>query len=154
MDAYEHDSSLIKIGQKVDIEFTAYPGEKWTANIDFISPVLDESSRTLKIRTTLDNSNGKLKPGMVGDAIINTEPGDIVLVIPTSAVIDTGKRQIVWLQKGENSYMAIDIQTGIKGEGFTEVKSGLKEEDLVVVDGNFLLDAQSQLSGGNMVHNH
>ena len=154
MDVYEHDAGLIRMGQEAHIEFIAHKGEKWTANIDFISPILNEKTRTLKIRTTLKNKDGKLKPGMVGEIHIVADSSESVLVVPNSAIIDTGKRKIVWIQKDSNSYMAIEIQTGIEGKEFTEVKSGLNEGDVVVMSGNFLLDAQSQLSGNNVIHNH
>jgi multidrug efflux pump subunit AcrA (membrane-fusion protein) len=154
MDVYEHDAGLIKMGQEAHIEFVAHKGEKWTANIDFISPILSEKTRTLKIRTTIKNKDGKLKPGMVGEVHIITNSMNDLLVVPNSAIIDTGKREIVWLEKDANSYMAVEIQTGIEGVEFTEVKSGLKEGDIVVISGNFLLDAQSQLSGNNTTHNH
>ncbi|MFT5702740.1 MAG: Cu(I)/Ag(I) efflux system membrane fusion protein [Rickettsiales bacterium] len=154
MDVYEHDSGLIKMGLEANIEFVAHKGEKWTANLDFISPILDENSRTLKVRTTIKNKDGKLKPGMVGQVHIVADSTNDVLVVPNSAIIDTGNRKIIWLEKDANSYMAIEIQTGIEGSEFTQVKSGLKEGDAVVMSGNFLLDAQSQLSGNNVIHSH
>lgn len=154
MDVYEHDAGLIKMGQEAHIEFVAHKGEKWTANIDFISPILNEKTRTLKVRTTLKNKDGKLKPGMVGEIHIIADSSNSVLVVPNSAIIDTGKRKIVWIEKGSNNYMAAEIQTGIEGKEFTEVKSGLNEGDIVVMSGNFLLDAQSQLSGNNVIHSH
>ena len=86
MDVYEHDSSLIKIGQKVDLEFTAIPGEKLFGGIDFVSPVLDSKSRTLKVRTTIKNNQGQLKPGMIANATLNLEIGDNPLVVPRSTV--------------------------------------------------------------------
>ncbi len=154
MDVYEQDAGLVKIGQKVNMEFLSYPGERWESRIDFISPVLDEKTRTLTIRTTLNNKGGKLKPGMVGEINLASDTSDDVLIIPNSAIIDTGKRKIVWFEKDKNNYVATEIETGIKGVEFSEVKSGLDEGENIVVDGNFLLDAQSQLSGNNIVHNH
>ena len=154
MDVYEHDAGLIKMGQEVHIEFVAYKGEKWLANIDFISPILDENTRTLKVRTTIKNKDGKLKPGMVGEVHMISDSTNNVLVVPSSAIIDTGKRKIVWVEKDSSNYVATEIQTGIEGQEFTEVKFGLNENDIVVMSGNFLLDAQSQLSGNNVIHNH
>ena len=148
LDVYEHDSALVKLGQTVEMNFSAHPGELWEGKIDFISPVLDEKTRTLKIRTTLDNGKGMLKPGMVGSATVKLERDGMPLVIPRSAVIDTGIRKVVWLQKGNHTYQANLIETGFESSGFIEVKSGLKENDHVVIEGNFLLDAQAQLFGG------
>ncbi|MBD65084.1 MAG: efflux transporter periplasmic adaptor subunit [Halobacteriovoraceae bacterium] len=148
MDVYEHDSGLIETGQKAKFEFSAYPGEKWSGIIDFINPVLDEKTRTLKVRATLDNTNGKLKPGMVGTASVRLKLNEMPLVIPRTAIVDTGKRKVVWLQKAKKKYEAKEIQTGFESEGYVEIKEGLKLGDQVVINGNFLLDAQAQLFGG------
>lgn len=148
MDVYEHDSALVSIGQVVELEFSAYPGEIWKGKIDFISPVLDKKTRTLKIRTTLNNTEGKLRPGMVGTASVKLKLKGMPLVIPRTAVIDTGKRKVVWINKGNNRYQAKKIHTGFESEGYVEIKHGLKEGEEVVIDGNFLLDAQAQLFGG------
>ncbi|MBD66221.1 MAG: efflux transporter periplasmic adaptor subunit [Halobacteriovoraceae bacterium] len=148
MDVYEHDSGLVATGQMVEFEFSAYPGEKWKGVIDFINPVLDEKTRTLKVRATLDNTNGKLKPGMVGTASVQLKLDEMPLVIPRTAIVDTGKRKVVWLQKAPKKYEAQEILTGFESEGYVEVKEGLKLGDQVVIDGNFLLDAQAQLFGG------
>ncbi len=150
MDVYEHDSALVDLGQRVEIEFNASPGELWEGEIDFINPVLDERSRTLKVRTTLENKNGKLRPGMAGVASVTLELKERPLVIPRSAVIDTGKRKIAWLAVGKSKhrYEAREIHTGFESEGYVEVKHGLSEGEQVVIEGNFLLDAQAQLFGG------
>lgn len=148
MDVYEHDSAMVKLGQNIALKFTAIPGELIRSSIDFVNPVLDTSSRTLKIRATVDNKNGALKPGMIADAtltvIIEGEP----LVIPRTAVIDTGKRKVVWKKKNNQYYEAVVVRTGYESEGYVEVKDGLNANDLVVIEGNFLLDAQAQLFGG------
>lgn len=159
MDVYEFDSALVEMGQKVDLEFTALPGEKYSGEIDFVSPVLDLKSRTLKLRTTIKNASGKLKPGMIADAVLNIEKEEESLVVPRSAVIDTGKRKVVWVKNEGASFSAREIETAYESEGFIEIKSGLKFGDLVVVEGNFLLDSQAQLMGAysdnkKMEHNH
>lgn len=162
MDVYEHDSSLIKIGQKVELEFTAIPGKKLTGEIDFVNPVLDQKSRTLKVRATIENTSGKLKPGMIANAVLNVEIDGMPLVIPRTAIIDTGKRKVVWVQTSDKTYQAKEIHTGYESEGYVEIKHGLEEGQEVVIEGGFLLDAQAQLFGGyedlkknpNPEHNH
>lgn len=148
MDIYEQDSSLVEIGQKVELEFTALPGEIVQGEIDFINPILNSVSRTLKIRSTIKNSSGKLKPGMIANATLNIVKKEEVLVVPKTAIIDTGKRKIVWIQISNKTYQAKIINTGYQSGGFVEVKKGLKLLDKVVTDGNFLLDAQAQLFDG------
>lgn len=152
LDVYEHDSALVRLGQKVDIQFIAYPGETWSGQVDFVSPVLNQKTRTLKIRTTLDNSSGKLRPGMVGSASLSVSLERMPLVIPKTAVIDTGMKKVVWLQLSPKRYQAQEVQTGFESSGYVEVKAGLKENDKVVIEGNFLLDAQAKLFGG--YHDH
>ncbi len=148
LDVYESDSALVRLGQNVKLEFIAYPGEVWEGSIDFINPVLDQKTRTLKIRTTLKNKEGKLRPGMVGTATVALELDGMPLVIPRSAIIDTGKRKVVWVHVGNNKYQAQKVHTGFESEGYVEIKHGLTEGEKVVIDGNFLLDAQAQLFGG------
>lgn len=148
MDVYEHDAALVEINQKIDLEFTALPGKTIEAVVDFISPVLDQRSRTLKIRTTVANDRGDLKPGMIADATLFIVRGEKNLIIPRSAVIDTGKRKVVWIRKSERDFYAKEIKTGFESEGYVEVEDGLSKGELVVIEGNFLLDAQAQLFGG------
>ncbi len=148
MDVYEHDAALVKLAQKVDLKFTSLPGEIVQGEIDFISPILDERSRTLKVRTTIKNTSGKLKPGMVANATLNIEIEGHPLVIPRSAIIDTGKRKVVWIKISNKKFQARIIHTGYESEGYVEIKHGLIEKEEVVIEGNFLLDAQAQLFGG------
>ncbi len=148
MDVYEHDSSLAALNQKVTLEFSALPGTEVIGRVDFVSPILDKNSRTLKIRTTVDNESGKLKPGMIADAMLELKLEGESLVVPRSSVIDTGVRKIVWIKKTNKSFQAKTVLVVHESEGYLEVKKGLVKGDLVVVDGNFLLDAQAQLFGG------
>jgi ssDNA-binding Zn-finger/Zn-ribbon topoisomerase 1 len=148
MDVYEHDSSLIELGQQVELEFTAIPGVQVNGVIDFVNPVLDEKSRTLKVRATIANSSGKLKPGMIASAVLNVDIEGEPLVVPRSAIIDTGKRKVVWIKVTDREFRAKKIHAGYESDGYVEIKSGLMEGESVVIEGNFLLDAQAQLFGG------
>lgn len=148
MDVYESDSSLVKIGQKVELDFSALPGQKVFGEIDFIDPVLNRVSRTLKVRTTIKNSSGVLKPGMIANAVLNIEIKGRPLVVPRTAVIDTGKRKVVWVKKSQKKFQAKMINAGYESEGYIEIKKGLNEGEEVVIEGSFLLDAQAQLFGG------
>jgi multidrug efflux pump subunit AcrA (membrane-fusion protein) len=148
MDVYEHDSSLIELAQKVELQFTAIPGITLVGMIDFINPVLDPKSRTLKVRATIENTLGKLKPGMIASAVLNIEIEGRPLVIPRTAIIDTGKRKVVWVKVNNKEFKAKVVQTGYESHGYVEVKEGLAEGESVVIEGSFLLDAQAQLFGG------
>ena len=148
MDVYEHDSSLIKIGQKLDLQFSAIPGETLMGEIDFVSPVLDTKSRTLKVRATIENRSGMLKPGMIANTVLNIEIDGMPLVVPRTAIIDTGKRKVVWVKVNNKVFQARPVHTGYESEGYVEIKHGLMQGEEVVIEGNFLLDAQAQLFGG------
>lgn len=148
MDVYEKDSTLIKLGQKISLEFAALPGDEFEGIVDFINPILDSKSRTVKIRTTVKNRKGMLRPGMTADAELNIEFENDRMIIPRSAIIDTGKRKVVWVKKSHKKYVAKVIHSGIESDGYVEVKRGLDVGEEVVIDGNFLLDAQAQLFGG------
>lgn len=148
LDVYEHDTGLIEMGQQIQIEFGAYPGKIWNSSIDFVSPILNTKTRTLKVRATLSNENGELKPGMVGTASLEVVLKGAPIVIPRNAVIDTGKRKVIWIEVNNKKYQAKSIKTGFESQGFVEVKEGVEIGDKVVIDGNFLLDAQAQLFGG------
>lgn len=148
MDVYESDSSLVEIGQKVEFTFSAIPGEKTVGEIDFVTPFLDAESRTLKVRATIKNLNGKLKPGMIADSTLMINYPGKPLVVPRSAIIDTGARKVVWVGITGRAFQAKTIMTGFESNGYVEVKSGLMEGEEVVIEGNFLLDAQAQLFGG------
>ena len=148
IDVYEHDAGLVKIGQKATMQFIAVPGQLVTGEIDFVSPALHTASRTLKIRATVPNPDGKLKPGMIADVTLQIDLPGTPLAVPRSAVIDTGKRKVVWIKVTNKMFQAKVIHTGYESEGYIEVSSGLMEGEKIVLDGNFLLDAQAQLFGG------
>jgi multidrug efflux pump subunit AcrA (membrane-fusion protein) len=102
-----------------------------------------------------------LKPGMVANAVLNFDIKGMPLVIPRTAIIDTGKRKVVWVKVTDKTFQAKPIHTGYESEGYVEVKHGLMEGEMVVIEGNFMLDAQAQLFGGyedmkktTQQHNH
>jgi multidrug efflux pump subunit AcrA (membrane-fusion protein) len=148
MDVYEQDAAIVNLGQKVTLEFTSLPGEVVESVTDFVDPVINAKSRTLKIRTTIKNDTGKLKPGMIAEATLDVAFDGQPLVIPRTAVIDTGKRKVVWVKVSNKQFQAKTIRTGHESEGYVEIKHGLMEGEEVVIEGNFLLDAQAQLFGG------
>jgi len=148
MDIYEQDSGMIKLNQKIDFIFFAYEGEKRTSKINFISPILNNLTRTLTVRATIVNKDRKLKPGMTAEGNITITLKEIPLIIPVTAVIYTGKRKVVWVMLGDNRYIAKTVITGFQSEGYVEIKDGLKEGEKVIMEGSFLLDAQARLMGG------
>jgi hypothetical protein len=163
-DVYEYELGWIKTGEKVKVTTVAYPGEEFRGEIMSINPVLDPNTRSAKVRIQVNNPDLKLKPEMYVDVIIKSmyqdlKGEDLVLAVPQEAVLDTGTRKIVYL-KGDNlEYLGKEVKLGplasteIEGASsrFYPVLEGLKEGDIVVTKGNFLIDSQSQLTGGMSV---
>jgi len=144
---YEYDLALVKPGQKVVATVPAYPSEKFIGVVRFIEPVLNPQTRSAKARIEFDNPEGKLKLEMYADLEIKISLGKH-LSIPETALIDTGTRKVVYLDLGNGRYKMQEVKTGFEAEGYVQVVSGLKEGDMVVTDGNFMLDSQSTLTGG------
>ncbi len=141
---YEYEIELVHPGETVDIESVAYPGENFTGKVVSVNPVLDAATRTNQVRVEVANPDNKLKPEMFVNAKIKIDLGE-KLAVPESAVIDTGLRKIVYVQKDGSVLESTEVTLGQKAEGYYEVLGGLKEGDLVIVSGNFLVDSESKL---------
>jgi Cu(I)/Ag(I) efflux system membrane fusion protein len=149
-DIYESEVAAVKLNQPASVEFAAYPGETFRAKVTYIYPSLNEAARTMRVRLELPNPGLKLKPGMFGTVTLRTDSAK-ALVVPKEAVLDTGLRQLVYLDKGQGIYQPAPVKLGRKSQDRVEVLEGLKEGDQVVTSANFLLDAESKLtSAGSM----
>ncbi|MDA8085245.1 MAG: efflux RND transporter periplasmic adaptor subunit [Nitrospiraceae bacterium] len=145
-DVYEDDLSLVGTGQWADISIGAFPGKVFRARIDYVYPSISGQTRTAKVRFSIPNPGMKLKPQMYSDVLINSNLGRR-LVIPASAVIDTGMRQVVYVDKGGGNFEPREITTGVKTDTMVEVLKGLKPGDRVASEGTFLIDSESRLEG-------
>ncbi|MBF0216402.1 MAG: efflux RND transporter periplasmic adaptor subunit [Candidatus Omnitrophica bacterium] len=141
---YEYEIGAIKTGDNVDIEAVAYPGEKFMGKVVSINPVLDPVTRTDQVRVEVLNPDSKLKPEMFVSASIKISLGP-KLAVPVAAVLDTGLRKIVYVSSGNDMLESREVTLGGKAGNYYEVISGLKEGDLVVTSGNFLVDSESKL---------
>jgi len=146
MTIYEYEMGLIKQGVPVEIEAVAYPGVKFSGKIAAITPVLNAQTRSAQARAEIDDAEHKLKPEMFVNAKIKVDLGE-KLAVPETAVLDTGMRKIVYLVKEGDRLEAKEVTLGQKADGYYEVLDGLKEGDLVVTSGNFLVDSESKLKG-------
>src|SRR6267143_16784 len=145
VDAAERDLSLILVGQKVTVRLRAYPERVFTGNVTLIYPHLMAETRTARIRIELPNPDEVLRPDMYADVEIATGTEAPVVTVSSSAVIDSGERQIVLLDKGDGRFEPREVKLGRRGAGRVEIKEGLAENDKVVVSANFLIDAESNL---------
>ncbi len=145
-DIYEDDISLVGTGQWADITLVAFPGKVFRARIDYVYPAMSGQTRTEKVRFSIPNPGMKLKPQMYSDVLINCSLGRR-LVIPASAVIDTGMRRLVYVDTGNGNFEPREITTGVSTDTLVEVLKGLKPGDRVASEGTFLIDSESRLEG-------
>ena len=142
---YEQDLGLVHVGQHITASTVAYPGRAFAGRVTFVSPVMQPETRTAQIRIELANRDGLLKPAMYGLVDIAAGPPEPRLAVPDSAILDTGTRRMVIVDRGGGAFEPREIRAGTHGDGYTEVLEGLGEHEIVVVDGNFLIDAESNL---------
>jgi Cu(I)/Ag(I) efflux system membrane fusion protein len=158
LDAYESDLLWIRTGQQVDFTAEAYPGEKFEGQVAFVDPVLDESTRTAKVRVNLDNPGGRLKPGMFVRAVLMAgidadSEGRLPLVIPASAPLITGKRSVVYVEREPGLYAGVEVLLGPRAGDYYVVEEGLEEGQRVVTRGNFKIDSAIQIMAGPSMMN-
>ena len=147
---YEYELGRLRIGQTAQVTVSAIPGKTLRGRIAFIEPVLDRETRSARVRIALPNPGGILKPGMFADARLEI-PAAPSLVIPKSALIDTGARRLVYVEVSPNTFAARDVRTGEASGDRIAVLAGLAEGDRVVAAAAFFVDSQAQLSGGAAV---
>jgi Cu(I)/Ag(I) efflux system membrane fusion protein len=153
LDVYEKDIRFIGRGQSTQITTEAYPNEKFKGRVVFIDPVLNPETRTIRVRTEFANPQGKLKPNMFVNAAIAI-PKSNALVVPSTAILSTGKRTVVWVEVKENTFEPRDVVVGSTSEGFTIVLDGLDEDESVAATGGFLIDSESALTQPTAVDPH
>ncbi len=144
-DVAEGDIDALSPGQAVTATTRARPGRVFSGKVAAIYPHLMKETRSARVRIELPNLDLALLPDMYADVEIGTSTNENVVAVPVGAVIDSGSRQVVFIELGEGRYEPRDIKLGRKGDGFTEILSGVSEGDKVVVNGNFLIDAESNL---------
>ena len=145
-DIYEYELPLIKVGNHASITLDYLPGKEFHSQIDYIYPSIAADTRTVKIRLKLDNPDHQLKPQMFANVELKINQGK-KLMIPDSAVIDTGKGMVVYVDLGNGSFEPREIKAGLRGDGYIDVLRGLKNGDKVVSSANFLVDSEAQLKG-------
>jgi Cu(I)/Ag(I) efflux system membrane fusion protein len=145
-DIYEYELPLVKVGQQAKITLSYFPGKELSSKIDYIYPANSADTRTAKIRLTLPNTQGQLKPQMFTNVEIRISLGQ-KLVIPESAVIDTGTSQVVYVDKGEGAFEPREVELGLRADGAVEVLRGVQAGEKVASSANFLIDSEAQLKG-------
>ena len=154
-DVYETDASYIRDGERATMSIASYPDQTFPATVSLIYPVVNPQSRTVKVRLTVNNADDKLKPNMYTETVFQRKK-DKSLTVPVSAVLITGKRNLVYIKaEHENHFEAREIGIGTRFNGKYEVTWGLEEGEEVVSEGGYLIDSESQLkTGGGSGHQH
>jgi len=147
VEVYENEFPNVKIGQTVEIHSQSYPGKTFRGRVSFIYPFLDPKTRTVKIRVEIPNPGLKLKPDMFVNASIKVPLGSS-LVVPVSAVMDSGQRQVVWVETKPGQFEPRDVKVGARSGDNVQILSGLKAGDKVASSGGYLIDSEAQLKGG------
>lgn len=145
-DVFEQDIAQVQKGAKATVKVNAYPEKTFTATVSYIYPTLKPETRTVQIRAELANPGQLLKPGMYAQVELGATVTGQSVTIPHSAVIDSGTRQLVFVQSGEGRFEPRTVKLGARGDAYVEVIDGVKDGELVVVTANFLIDAESNLT--------
>lgn len=154
-DIYEYELPAIRLGQHAVIQMGIYPGDVFRGKAIYIYPYLDPQTRTAKVRFEFANPKGRLKPEMFGNVEIQADLG-VRLAVPEGAVIDTGVRKVVIVDRGTGYFEPREVRLGAKAADFFEIIDGLEEGERVVTSANFLIDSESKLKEavGGMGHAH
>jgi multidrug efflux pump subunit AcrA (membrane-fusion protein) len=143
-DVYESEMPFVALGQTARMSLSYLPGRTWTGKVSFIAPVLDEKTRTVKVRVQLENADGSLKPEMYADVVLERPLGRVVTV-PDGAVLSTGTRSLVFVAKGDGRFEPRAVIPGARVDGVSEIREGIRAGEEVVTQANFLIDSESRL---------
>ncbi|NDK52782.1 efflux RND transporter periplasmic adaptor subunit [Rhizobium laguerreae] len=142
----EYDLASVRSGAEANVRVRSLPGRTFKGVVDLIYPDVDMQTRTTKVRVEIPNPDGVLLANMYADVEIEAGAPKPVVAVPNSAVIDTGDRQVVFIDKGDGQFEPKDVTLGVRGEEMTGITKGIAAGDKVVVSANFLLDAESNLN--------
>lgn len=142
----ERDLASVKLGQKALVRLKAWPEEAREGRVALIYPELNMAARTVPVRIELPNPDGRLRAGLFAEVALEGRVSDeAVVAIPESAVIDSGTRRVAFVAKGEGLFEPRNLTLGTRAGGMVEIREGIAEGEEIVVAGNFLIDAESNL---------
>ncbi|MGR5206359.1 efflux RND transporter periplasmic adaptor subunit [Vibrio sp. PNB23_22_7] len=145
-EVFERQAHWIKAGSQATMTLDAIPGNEWQGVVDYVYPILDPKTRTLRVRLKFPNPNGALKPNMFANIALQPVTEDAVLTIPKSSVIRSGGMTRVVLAEGDGKYRSARIEVGREDGEQIEVLQGLKQDDKIVTSSHFMLDSESSQS--------
>ena len=142
---FEQDAPAVQVGMPAAVRVDAVPSHPFRGRVTFIYPQLDEKTRTLTARLEVDNARGELRPGMYATAELQTA-GRRAVSVPVAAVLPTGTRDIVFVNRGDGRFTPREVRVGAHGDSLVEILAGLKAGDEVVASATYLLDSESNLA--------
>ena len=144
-EVFEKDVALVGEGQRAVVSFEAYPGRDFDGRVTYVHPTVSVQSRTARIRLELPNPDLLLKPGMYAQIELESLPTQPTIVVPRSALIQTGERALVFVQSSDGALLPREVDAGRTSGRFTSILSGLRSGERVVSSAAFLVDAESNL---------
>jgi RND family efflux transporter MFP subunit len=144
-DIYEYEVPWVKVGQKVEMNLSYFPGKKFAGKVTFIDPFLDPKTRTNKVRMEFANPQWKLKPDMYANVTIKSTVTKRGVAVPEEAIIHSGERDIVVIQLPSGAFESRELTLGPQADGYYQVLKGLRSGETVVTSSGFLIDSESNL---------
>ncbi|HEV2148811.1 MAG TPA: efflux RND transporter periplasmic adaptor subunit [Longimicrobiaceae bacterium] len=141
----EADAASVQVGSPATVEFAAFPGRPLSGTVEYVYPSLEPEARALRARIALPNPDGRLRPGMYGTVRLSA-PSRVALTVPTTAVVRTGERSVVFVDLGGGRILPQEVETGRTAGALTEVLAGLEPGQRVVTSAQFILDSESNLA--------
>ena len=143
----EEQAAWMAPGKFADITFASLPGETFEGKVDYVAPKLDPATRTVQVRVVLNNPKLRLKPGMYANVTLYGGKGEDGVIVPSEAVIHTGKRSIVLVAQGDGHFEPVEVKTGMENNGQIVVLKGLSGGEQVVTSSQFLIESEANLKG-------
>jgi membrane fusion protein, copper/silver efflux system len=144
-EVYEQDLAFVKVGDTARVTVNAWPGESFDGKVTFIYPTIGKESRTARLRIEVANPDGRLRADMAATVDITTPLDGSHVAVPESAVIDSGRRRVVLVERGEGHYEPRPVKLGARVPGWVQVLDGVKPGERVVTQATFLIDAESNI---------
>ena len=145
-DVYEQDLRFVAVGEKVQVEITAYPQEPFSGRVSYIHPDVRAETRTTRVRIEMTNPGGRIKPGMYATVSIDAPVTQRAVVVPRDAVMHSGTHAMVFIEEAPGTYRIREVTVGVDAGGQTQILSGLLAGERVVSRANFLIDSESRLT--------
>jgi Cu(I)/Ag(I) efflux system membrane fusion protein len=143
----EREAASVRPGESASAAVAAYSGERFTGRIAAVLPEVNATTRTVRARVEVDNRGGKLKPGMFANVAIASAQTKESVLVPSEALIPTGERTVIVIDRGEGRYESVEVKVGREEAGRSEILAGIEPGVRVVVSGQFLIDSEASLRG-------